>query len=125
MPKLSPGGARGALQGLEGEKVTILQGDVLDRLREIRERVKSAAPGPWHCSGPVTRGGFTFGENAIIGPRGNVVVGWNGFDSADGRLAQKRRNADFIAHARTDILWLLEFVENRTAQKRPAFRKGA
>ena len=87
------------------------------QIQAIRARAERATPGPWHRLGPTTRGGFTFGENEIIGANGFTVVCWNGFDSADGTKGQRRLNARFIAQAREDISALLAEVERLHACK--------
>ena len=85
------------------------------RLLEIVRRATKATYGPWRRLPPTRRGGFTFGENEIMGPDGEVVVAWTGFDSADGPKYQRRANARFIAHAAMDIEWLVEQLERERA----------
>ena len=88
-------------------------------LDAIEARCAKATPGPWRRLPSTTRGRFTFGANEIIFKSGQPghrkVVGWSGFDQADGTKGQKTKNAIFIAHAPTDIAALLAEVRRLRA----------
>ena len=79
-------------------------------LEAIEQRAQKATPPPWRRFAATRRAGFRWGENEIAADD-VCVVAWNGFDSADGTKAQKRANAQFIAHARKDVLALIAEVE--------------
>ncbi|WP_374711519.1 hypothetical protein [Symbiobacterium terraclitae] len=64
---------------------------VEQRLREIQERVSKASEGPWY----------------VQSPRVASV--------ADGRWEE---NAEFIAHAREDVPWLLSLLREREEEIR-------
>lgn len=72
-----------------------MSGDVEARLAEIEARAKAATSGPWRMDG-----------GAMLTPEGYVLSGttlprgWN-------QLSAGMANADFIAHAREDVPWLL------------------
>jgi hypothetical protein len=73
-----------------------------DRLAEIRARLDGATPGPW------VRQDWACGDIAVVpeqrnkDPHRNFIV--NGEGAWDDDIA-------FIAHAPTDIAWLLDEVE--------------
>ena len=79
-------------------------------LGPIIARDKARTQGKWRATGPTHRGGFIFGENEIL-YGGTTIVGWSGFDSADGTKRQKRRNARFLAACSVDIPALIAEVE--------------
>ena len=86
-------------------------------LPSIRERAAKATKGPWHVYVPSVahvRVGVDADEQTIIC--------WGGIDDADDggvhgpTVDEARANAAFIAHARTDIPFLLAEVDRLTAQ---------
>jgi hypothetical protein len=69
------------------------------RLAEIKARTDAATPGPWlHYSSAQT--------NEVHTDPKRPVAAWMGFDGTRNAKA----NARFIAHARSDIPWLLSEV---------------
>lgn len=87
-----------------------------DRLREIEERVAKASPGPWVVEG--TGGIHMDGTRDWYAVRiGNHVI--RGLDG--------KAEADFIAHSREDIPWLIQQVRALTVlangcPKHPSYR---
>ena len=76
----------------------------VERLTEIRQRTEAATPGPWNL---ITMGRDGDGDDEwgwIMGANKN----WR-WDDGDG--PQSRANADFIAHSRDDIPYLLSEVD--------------
>ena len=81
----------------------------MDRLEEIRQRAEAATPGPWNLitMGRVGDGDAEWGW--IMGANKN----WR-WDDGDG--PQSRANANFIAHSREDMEWLLTLTDALKAQ---------
>ena len=80
----------------------------VERLTEIRQRAEAATPGPWNL---ITMGRDGDGDDEwgwIMGANKN----WR-WDDGDG--PQSRANADFIAHSRDDIPYLLSEVDRLNA----------
>lgn len=76
-------------------------------LNRIRGRLALATPGPWeHFSAPFVDSVGTPGAQ-------DTIVHWSGFDSAGVGRAQRKRNAEFIAHAREDVRMLLDLLAER------------
>lgn len=76
-----------------------------DRLQEIRDRAASASPGPWVLTdgwGPADDGRMRFLRIATADLTRTVVGTEPGADIHAGR-----EDAEFIAHARADVDWLL------------------
>jgi 8-oxo-dGTP diphosphatase len=76
-----------------------------DRLEGICWRAAQATPGPWCMTdgwGPAADGHMRFVSIADSGFRSVVDV-----PGADTDLAARREDAEFIAHAREDVPWLL------------------
>ena len=69
-----------------------------DRLAEIRARLDAATPGPWRAADWDDARGI------------RVVVGEFPRDPYTLALAERDHDARFIAHAPTDIAWLLDEV---------------
>lgn len=79
-----------------------------DQLAQIQRRADAATEGPWHSFGTGPRGGDHW---YVIGAD-NVSLAW-GIASRDGENeAQRGPDAEFIAHARTDIPGLLAAVRD-------------
>lgn len=76
-----------------------------ERLDAIRKRVDGATRGPWDCYGDYVYEVFDAGE-WVDGDLGGVVV----------PAVTKLSDAEFIAHARTDIPVLLAEVERLRAR---------
>ena len=70
-----------------------------DRLDEIRARLGAATPGPWEA-----RSKFSGKSSAVVSPAGDAELG--NWMVAEGVFWSS--NADFIAHAPTDIRYLLD-----------------
>ena len=96
-----------------------------NRLKEIAERAEKATPGPWHLRHTDIYGGIEIGNQPYL----DDALSEEAFDSAwaewskrdiaicelsgDMRVATEERehpNAEFIAHAREDIPFLLSVV---------------
>ena len=76
----------------------------MDRLKEIRQRCEAATPGPWDSK--TNRHPECNGEpwGWISGASGNIT--WSG--------SAGKANADFIAHSRDDMEYLLSEVTELT-----------
>ena len=76
----------------------------MDRLEEIRQRTEAATPGPWDSK--TNRHPECNGEpwGWISGASGNIT--WSG--------SAGKANADFIAHSRDDMEYLLSEVTELT-----------
>ena len=81
-------------------------GEAGDRLKEIRERERKATKGPWNDSGR-----YINGDGHVLFQHSDV-----GCTLPDERFEEDGHNGDFVAHARTDIPWLLEQVESLQAE---------
>ena len=70
-----------------------------DRLQEIRARLDAATPGPWRTEGPCMSGDGTYGV-------------WSEADPGEPTIAYRmaEADADFIAHSRDDVAWLMREV---------------
>lgn len=77
------------------------------RLKEIEERAERATPGPWKWGGS-PRAQFGAANELTVRSAGEFPHGkW----IADvGRIQEREANAEFIAHARTDVPDLLAEV---------------
>lgn len=82
-----------------------MKNDIKTHLKEIRDRVEAATPGPWTTEGKLGDFYVCFFEivdnnikSAIYAPNATDIQMWN-------------RNAPLIAHAPTDITRLLAAVE--------------
>ncbi len=84
-----------------------------DRLAAIRARVGGATPGPW------TVDVNSYGDELWFGGEDCYLRTVEGPDAAlggDGQAGQSGPDADFIAHAREDVPWLLvQVIELRRA----------
>lgn len=69
----------------------------MNRLNEIEARANAATEGPWEWDP----------QDGWLGTEDEVTVGWKW-----GTLTQEG-DGQFIAHARTDVPWLLEQVKLR------------
>lgn len=79
-----------------------------ERLAVIREREQQATKGPWE-------------SHACFDSTGYPVYSLHGVSGDDKRdYDQHVANAAFIAHARSDIPWLLDQLATREAQIREA-----
>ncbi len=74
----------------------------MSRLEEIKERVKKATKGPWESS-------ENLGDHSVQGPDGPVAAVTYAY--AEGPISLDECDAEFIAHARDDIPWLLEHLK--------------
>jgi hypothetical protein len=74
-----------------------------ERLAEIEARVEAATEGPWKQGNDAPRSSF----GVWSGPLGLVCS----TDSSSSDAPQAQANASFLAHARSDIPWLLERVK--------------
>lgn len=72
----------------------------------IRQRLAEATPGPWARHGCDVHGG---GAVLLRGRDGSAEI-----------RAQADRDADFVAHAHSDIAALLDVVDRLTAAEQPA-----
>lgn len=97
-----------------------------DELKAIEDRLSKTTPGPWHSSAdakpydgrsPFSEVGASIkncpcDEEADFEPRGALTVIVGGAQDEQGGAVGVLRNedADFIAHARTDIAALIEEV---------------
>lgn len=88
-----------------------------DRLAEIAERERKATPGEWEhaCHGVVLFAKRN--DDKEMSPRCGINVGIEWLPSG-GTLDDRKEvlsTADFIAHARADIPWLLDNTNNALA----------
>ena len=85
----------------------------MNRLNEIEARANAATEGPWEWEGEA-KAEWEIGANSLVPsrrPDDPVLYGY-GYD-ASGIEVKTPADAEFIAHARTDVPWLLEQVERR------------
>ncbi len=85
-----------------------------DRLQEIKDRAAKATPGPWLRTDKPW-----LNPLVVFGPSQSWPTGWP--ENPDGHITQvcnteygdgdKMANADFIAHSRADVDYLIEFIE--------------
>ena len=75
--------------------------EILRRLEEIESRAAKATPGPWEWM-PYNTALRAGGAMVLAGGRDGIEV--------------NNKNAEFIAHARTDIPWLCRTVRELLAQ---------
>lgn len=80
-------------------------------LAEIKQRADKATPGPWEWTGRVLVGGLKR-IDGLWNRRGELVVGQDKINAE--RL--DIYDAEFIAHARTDVPLLIADLEARTAE---------
>jgi hypothetical protein len=81
-----------------------------ERVTQIEDRVAAATPGPWD-SGSRVRGTQT---NVVTGPDAlEIVVRKPGSFFRD-----YKDDADFVAHARKDVPWLIELVKRLEDENR-------
>lgn len=90
---------------------------MIDR-EAIRARVEKATPGPW-------RSEPTSNDYAILFPDGSgVALVWDWSENGE-KTPEAVANADFIAHARTDIPALLAEVDRLREALKPFARYAA
>ena len=85
----------------------------MNRLNEIEARANAATEGPWEWEGEA-KAEWEIGANSLVPsrrPDDPVLYGY-GYD-ASGIEVKTPADAELIAHARTDVPWLLEQVERR------------
>ena len=85
----------------------------MNRLDKIEARANAATEGPWEWEGEA-KAEWELGANSLVPsrrPDDPVLYGY-GYD-ASGIEVKTPADAEFIAHARTDVPWLLEQVERR------------
>ena len=85
----------------------------MNRLDQIEARANAATEGPWEWEGDA-KAEWEEGANSLVPsrrPDDPVLYGY-GYD-ASGIEVKTPADAEFIAHARTDVPWLLEQVERR------------
>ena len=76
----------------------------------IKARADKATAEPWSAySAPLRKGLNIINEVQCVGDF--PIVSWMGFDESRRSKAQHKRNAKFIAHARTDIPDLIAALE--------------
>lgn len=81
------------------------------RLAEIWARAQAATDGPWRM-----RHGATT-EDAIHVEFGEVLVVPDGWGWADNDWRKINADAEFIAHARSDVPWLMAEVDRLTGER--------
>ena len=82
--------------------------DPYETLDRIRKRANAATEGPWERHQYEPYPGRDRGDVSICGRQGNVTVAYWYYDDE-----YETADAEFIAHARTDVPWLLEQVDRR------------
>lgn len=95
-----------------------------EELLAIRERADRATQGPWHLlSRPWCRDDvvdLTVLAGNIDPHKGDLVadcqMAYDWTEDEDDPRIQERRNADFIAHARTDVPRLLDYIDALKAE---------
>ena len=75
----------------------------MTRLDEIKKRAEAASPGPWDFRSGL--GWFDVHAHPYLHNSGNVLI------SVHNGTPENKRDADFIAHAREDVPWLLAQLE--------------
>ena len=90
-------------------------------LEQMRARLEAATEGPWHWEGDYPEGTCPHGTEwadhgpDLIAADGSAVTVAIGYDSSS--LKIKDADADFIAHARTDMETLLRVAEAALARQ--------
>ena len=84
----------------------------MTHIDEIRERIDKATPGPWTVNSET--GSTEFCDYTVYGIEGVCDANWASDDSpafayCDGMTAE---DADFIANARNDLAWCIEYIED-------------
>jgi len=73
-----------------------------DELARMKAYAKVATPGPWHVSG-----------NSITDAFGVEIAEWKRV----GKTERETGNARLIAHARTDVPWLIAVIDALRAER--------
>lgn len=76
------------------------------RIEEIEQRTNAATPGPWKWQCEWKEDGYHSGAMGELKP--NIL--WYGMDGEENIYCHEKINAEFIAHARTDIPYLISRV---------------
>lgn len=84
------------------------------QLDQIRARLNAASPGPWEVNGDHFYV-CSVGNSNIDGKDYDVCM--NGYAARDGANSDAKTDADFIAHAPTDIARLLKAIERLREQR--------
>lgn len=80
-----------------------------DRVAAIRERLEAATPGDWHVDAPP---GFEQGHDDICVLSGDIYICQTSYDGlSNTKKHNVREDAEFIAHAKSDVQYLLEQLE--------------
>lgn len=90
----------------------------MSRLDEIRAREQAATNGPWEAYDDWYDGPLCAVRTSVGGTEGHVAS--TAVDPTRDSYDSERSNAQFIAHAREDIPWLLATVERLTHELRQA-----
>lgn len=105
----------------------MLEADKIRRLDEIKDRLRHVSSGPWRntirreSSSDVAKAiestgglGISLCSESVVNtgktPTVKNVICWMG--PAAGEHGDDRMDATFIAHARSDIEWLIDLVES-------------
>ena len=91
----------------------------MNRLNEIEARANAATDGPWEWEGESDEA-WTQGDYSLIaqGDPGREVIGSGGHD-AGGVDVENPADAEFIAHARTDVPALVAVARFALSQHAP------
>ena len=85
----------------------------MNRLDKIEARANAATEGPWEVK-PYNGWHDASDEiDSFVGPSDATIVEQLGCGCCDVGLEVSPTDAEFIAHARTDVPWLLEQVDRR------------
>ena len=80
-----------------------------DKIDEIRARCEAATPGKWEADYNTP---FSTDVTGIMADEGYVILADGGFDDEYPR----EEDAEFIAHAREDIPYLIELLAEQDAE---------
>ena len=87
----------------------------MSRVDEIRARAEAATRGPWSAiEGP--------GEHWYVCDEGESIASISANDGSN--EDQRQPDAEFIAHAREDIPWLLAELDKARAEKADVWDEG-
>lgn len=96
---------------------------MLDKIKSIEERLSKTTPGPWHVSGDINHLVFErYDKEKHNGPP--LVANCGNLHNADTKehVKEMQNNAEFIAHSREDIPYLLSEVK-RLKSENERFKK--
>ncbi len=81
------------------------------RIREIKERLQATTPGAWRVFEPDDD--YFGSEDPTIETESGQYIAQTGYDGLSGTIRKTMAaDAEFIAHSKEDIAWLLKQLES-------------